>query len=384
MVRLLACAMLLAAMSAEGMCVPDERAAGPEESGEPAYEIRHPLQSSPATFSDYGGVVWWQSDPVRHDGHEFVRLTLTQLANPRNERAFFVVRDAQGRELERIAFHQQDLRRPVSTRRHYVDEVTATVEAPSRPRRLKFTLSEYYTAAGTLPEALSLVAADDPFEEVAALAGASAEARYASGVVNLLFVENGMKSCSGFLVGPDRIMTNRHCIKNSIRFQTNAISCDDVEVQLDYRDPNQTPIKLGCQSAQAHDVLDIAILHIKPGDAAQLNGRHIFSFADSAEQLPMRVNVLHHPAGMPMRLSRQCRVVDRATDGSLRHLCNTIGGSSGSPLINGSGDVIGVQYKGLPEMSKREYDEQIVRGVVFYNHAIDSQKIREQIQELSQ
>ncbi len=341
--------------------------------------------AKPAVMADYGGTIWWQSGPIKVDGATSLRLEFTKLGNPKKEAADIVVRDKDDHELERISLNQLTTTRSLLTRRYFgVKEVRATIEADSKPKSIAATLNAYYLGPEKDPKPLSYSVNEQPWATVA-VGGATLQPDPARAVVNLLFpngsTENAknLPSCSGFLVGRDKIMTNHHCIVFSDEFNTSHKRCTDVLIDLDFRDQG-TPVRVRCVDAKSDRGLDIAVLRIEPADIPKLQGRPILKLVRAAA-FPAPATLIHHPGGLPMRLSNKCEAVARVKPGRLEHTCNSLNGSSGSPLLNAAGEVIGVQVRGYPEMTLSEYQQATIKGKKFFNLAVDAALIPAKFEE---
>lgn len=160
---------------------------------------------------------------------------------------------------------------------------------------------------------------------------------------------NGPKRyvCTGFLIDDSTLVTNEHCVADQ---QT----CANTKVIFgyEYNRIGQIPgmEQYDCLKLRAVNVeLDTAVLELagEPGKrwsslplAAQpvLDGERLF--------------IIQHPAGEPKQISEvECAVFESISPGrqslsDLAHLCDTLGGSSGSPVFNVSGEVVGLHHWG--------------------------------------
>jgi V8-like Glu-specific endopeptidase len=98
--------------------------------------------------------------------------------------------------------------------------------------------------------------------------------------------------------------------------------------------------------------LDYTVVQLR-GDPGASWGTLKLSRADPTSQSP--IFIVEHPAGEPKKISKKNCVADsvpvdgRSTGTDFTHSCDTVGGSSGSPIFNESGDVIGLHHYGFNE-----------------------------------
>lgn len=166
--------------------------------------------------------------------------------------------------------------------------------------------------------------------------------------VAMLHIGPAAVTCTGFLVGPDLLATNHHCIVMSLQFLMSEggspRACSDVLVEFDYlkNEPGRTTTCVTVE--KAHEGNDFALLRL-----ASLPKR-----ADGQERRPLalgtaasdaRLSLLHHPSGMPLAIEMPCNA-QGVEAGDLLHDCQTIPGSSGSALFTDNGTAVAIHYKG--------------------------------------
>ncbi len=181
------------------------------------------------------------------------------------------------------------------------------------------------------------------------------------GVARLLFASNRgrLLYCTAFLVTPDLLLTNQHCIAN----QREA---DSAEIDFDY-DRDGAPFQrlLGVTLLLSSCELDYALVRLPERlertplrlaaalPAAGVNG------ANGAGDAAPPLVVIQHPGGEPKQISiKDCALSERDVAGratcpqslpasDFGHGCDTKKGSSGAPVIDpGSGQVVGLHHLG--------------------------------------
>ena len=79
----------------------------------------------------------------------------------------------------------------------------------------------------------------------------------------------------------------------------------------------------------------------------------MLSFSNSDVQRGDKLYVIQHPAGEAKQISDlDCTVKDVPVNGyaprlDFSHTCDTLGGSSGSPVFNEAGEVVGLHHLGM-------------------------------------
>ncbi|MGJ4970006.1 trypsin-like serine peptidase [Bradyrhizobium sp. HKCCYLRH1073] len=227
------------------------------------------------------------------------------------------------------------------------DFVRIEVVAATKPTGLTFVLSDiaYQRNMGA---PFSIVLPDER-EPVRVYRDTPILSERIHSVAKLIFIEGGMSaSCTGFLIDDDRMLTNEHCINR-------ADTCKTAIAIFDYEVGENGSINTGqqfrcAQFIAADRTLDVSLIRLtgKPGlvyGHLTLNGRAIV--------LDEQAYMIQHPAGEPKQISRKgCSITTVATAGNgpetdFGHKCDTLGGSSGSPMLGADYTVIGLHHFGF-------------------------------------
>jgi len=162
----------------------------------------------------------------------------------------------------------------------------------------------------------------------------------------------GQALCTGFLVTDDWLLTNEHCLRTSSEllsavvefgFETYASSPDRFRVDGFVVPPNAE--------------LDYSLVRLAGRPGLKYGKATLARAEDLSER--MALVIVQHPAGQPKQVSIEDCVVAGAhrrgrgealTD--FGHQCDTLGGSSGSPIFEfGTGTVVGLHHLGFTEGS---------------------------------
>jgi V8-like Glu-specific endopeptidase len=170
---------------------------------------------------------------------------------------------------------------------------------------------------------------------------------WAPPIARLLFIRDGDQFvCTGFLVTANLLVTNEHCLGT----EPAALSA---LVEFGFDAPNATPTTFRVSRLEAASVpLDYAIVRL--AQAPSGFGRVKLALAPAAED--QALVIIEHPAGEFKQASiDDCKVklVSRPGTGGgatdFGHLCDTLGGSSGSPVLDRqSGGLVGLHHLGIP------------------------------------
>lgn len=201
----------------------------------------------------------------------------------------------------------------------------------------------------------------------------------ARSVAKLIFTKDfEVLSCTGFMVSPDVMVTNQHCIST-------ATVCASAYATFGYERDAAGKLSAGedfrCKSLLDYDAgLDFAAIQLSgsPGDHARWGhlqwSEHPIALNDS-------LVLIQHPAGDPKRAAVQgCSVstvdaVGKKTgvNTDFGHRCDTMTGSSGSPTLDTSMKVLGLHHMGYETQDPSWASE---------NRAVKAEQLRARISSL--
>lgn len=172
-------------------------------------------------------------------------------------------------------------------------------------------------------------------------------------VAKLVFQSEGKpRTCTGFLVSMDALLTNEHCVHS-------AEACDSLDAIFGYEHDAAGRITLGKQFKCAaystensnHD-LDATLITLV-GEPGGTYGHVSLWAGDPDPDSPLVI--IQHPEGKRKQVSFvNCRAMDvpaegRKPDFDFTHTCDTAGGSSGSPVFNSDGELVGLHHYGFAD-----------------------------------
>jgi V8-like Glu-specific endopeptidase len=166
-------------------------------------------------------------------------------------------------------------------------------------------------------------------------------------------------SCSGFLVGPDLLVTAGHCI------QTQK-DCDDVTWVFDYKvksDSEKTDILVPSKDTyKCSKVIESKLFssYTLKKDYALIKldrvvkGRTPLKFRTSGKvALKTDLTVIGHPSGLPQKVGGGAKVLSNGHDNYFKTNLDTFGGNSGSAVFNTkTGLVEGILVRGAKDYDK--------------------------------
>lgn len=181
------------------------------------------------------------------------------------------------------------------------------------------------------------------WQESVSLPAGSAERANASAVAYLAIPAEGTR-CTGFLIAPDVIMTNNHCIPR-------AASAQGVRAYFHREQSAPSDAGVDCSTFLGNDAtLDFALLQCagSPGDSYGVVELDAATVAASAQVYVIHQNCDYYadPGCDPTKKYSPGKIT--STSGELGHDADTLGGSSGSPVFSRTTHkVVGLHHVGL-------------------------------------
>lgn len=194
----------------------------------------------------------------------------------------------------------------------------------------------------------------------------AAVAEVSRAVALLSFIDQGESvACTGFLVAPDIILTNEHCVRSEA-------DCHSLTAVFGYEAGTDGRIRQGPQAScigfdpnWSNYAADVTAIRIAPPPGDDYPPLAITTL--TAEPPPRELFIVQHPGAVPKHLSFiDCTIarwpVDgRATGTDFSHTCDTAKGSSGSPVFDLAGRLVGIHHFGFQDVPNDVWTEN--RGV---------------------
>lgn len=163
-----------------------------------------------------------------------------------------------------------------------------------------------------------------------------------------------LKTCTGFMVSNEVMVTNQHCVSSNAICKNNATTAL-FDYQYDHEGQILSGIQASCLSVlppSPNYNYDYALLKLSnsPGKS-----QGYLQFSNDKLKSGVKLVIVQHPAGQPKQISRkECAVIEpvehgRAKDSDFSHSCDTMHGSSGSPVLNEKGEIVGLHHYGFAE-----------------------------------
>ncbi len=169
-------------------------------------------------------------------------------------------------------------------------------------------------------------------------------------------------TCSGVMVAPDLFLTNWHCGAPRASFPVegywNEQIVKDTMIDISWDGDELSREYYGLRLAAADSDLDFALVEVAP---LNWSGRaRPVTITRRTPQTNDPIVIIHHPAARTKQVSLDCTILSTSLkswrggiDGiDFGHRCDTEAGSSGAPVLNRDGQLIGLHHRGFDVDSK--------------------------------
>ena len=157
--------------------------------------------------------------------------------------------------------------------------------------------------------------------------------------------KQGVSLCTGWIISVDYIMTNHHCIPGKSGQVLKA------SLLMNYIEEGKTSgtkrFEVETKPIETSRELDYSIVRVR-GNPGMKYGIIPMQVRDPSPE--EELFIVQHPAGKAKRLTRRNCRADSETERpeELRHFCDTLGGSSGSPVFSDNDmSLVGLHFAGI-------------------------------------
>jgi V8-like Glu-specific endopeptidase len=235
---------------------------------------------------------------------------------------------------------------------------------PPRIRIEEFKDPEFNVQLGDEQVLENIINSEDNFLDLHLLQGAL----YCAQAIGMIELPQGTALGTGFLVGPDLLLTNQHVLNNKDELE-------EVVVRFGYVSDPSGVISSGKVvrlqpdfyfSSPAHE-LDYALVRLKEKPLENIAvtnnelrtksmvelarmGQHrgYIELAETNPVLKSRVNIIQHPDGKPLKVVMTQNYIVHKTDLRVQYIADTTRGSSGSPVFNQRWEIVALHHSGNP------------------------------------
>ncbi|WP_370314161.1 serine protease [Sagittula sp.] len=163
--------------------------------------------------------------------------------------------------------------------------------------------------------------------------------------------DGGTFPCTAFLVSEKYLLTNHHCVPGVLKDErVNATKILAVDWLAGFHEPGRMEeaerFAVNPEPVETSEDLDYTVLEVTGNPAGRFPP---LPLAATPLRPGMPYWIIGHPMGKSQHISREgCRAADPPmNDNRLRHTCDTLGGNSGSPIIDSSArQVVGLHNSG--------------------------------------
>jgi V8-like Glu-specific endopeptidase len=322
-------------------------------------ELGH-REQVPEVFAPIGGgVVAYPSPAQVNARYVRVRFTVTDVPNCQ---WFFTVRDPDQRPIE--VFGKDDFQTGNTRWTHRVSGAQALFDLVpcDGDRAPKIKLEEYvWMPVGAANPYYSLQTQLPAYREITTVDSALRRL----GDVTAFLVSSWDRSswvCTGVMLTPTLLLTNWHCggpptLPDNGFWNADIVRDTFVDLSFD-GDTHSRELQITSLATTPNKSLDFVVLRTEAID--ELGPVRPVKISTTAPAAKLEIRIVHHPAGKVKQLSWNCVIrqpdykgwQNAAVQSEFTHACDTEGGSSGAPILDSQGALLGLHHLGF------DYDAQ--------------------------
>ncbi len=194
----------------------------------------------------------------------------------------------------------------------------------------------------------------------------------AKSVVRLgLQTQLGSSYGTGFLIAPNRVLTNHHVL-----FETDGTRASNVVIYLDHEMGEDGHEHIGGaiaaldETIRGDKALDWAVVDL----TKDISGAPLLKFAKDKPKKGDYVSIIQHPFGGTKKIALFNNEVRFVDDTYLQYLTDTESGSSGSPVFNTRWEVVALHHSWVPATEERM---QVRNEGILMERVVDALKANE-------
>jgi V8-like Glu-specific endopeptidase len=208
-----------------------------------------------------------------------------------------------------------------------------------------------------------ILGSEDNFLDIHLLRGAL----YCAWAVGRIERPEGEARGTGFLIGPDLLLTNQHVLKEMAHLEQAVVRFGYQNDTAGVAEKGRVvPIREDFYFASPAEQLDYALVRlaekplaaimVKDDEASQSmaellgRGKHRGYLIATSRLLisDERVNIIQHPDGNPLKVVLTQNRIVHVTDTRVQYVADTMDGSSGSPVFSRGWEVVALHHSGTP------------------------------------
>ncbi|MDJ0627439.1 MAG: trypsin-like peptidase domain-containing protein [Rhodobacter sp.] len=224
------------------------------------------------------------------------------------------------------------------------------VFSPSSWGQLDLNLSE-----STISGSESILGASAKWERLNKFPISSRERQFSAPVGRLeIRLGNAVATCTAFLISETSALTNNHCIPGDAGPIREAVLTMGYYSYGSSEGVKVYPVTVGPIKTSGN--LDFSLVSVSGSPGEEWG---FLKFAQTEPKKDDPLMIIHHPAGQVKHITRfDCFAGPRSEtdDAELLHTCDTVRGSSGSPVLNQDGEIVALHFAGTALKGEGAYN----------------------------